>query len=512
LVQKFEDSLQQLSKKPMKRLIFKLIGNISLILLFLIHLSFSWNAITLLKNKKRGHSVVYSIRMEDGPEQLAPLINSGSISSQKLDVKPFFEALSTSDGFIHEYWQKKPFKVSSIFENMVQGFTMKDVAKEVEGGFLEAGRGTFIEGRTGWQMAAVGKPRGKTFEEAKMRVEDVEKALSERSGTVVFNSAGATIKTLAQVCRDTGEAMRLPVALNLYVTAAGQKTSAPPHTDKQDVFVFQTQGKKGWKVYAPPNPAEKLKVDPFQRGKGTDMLDLSTCGAPLIETVLQPGQVLYVPAGFPHTTDTVTDNDPGDDPSVHLTIGIDTHIWGLTFAHLREFALKKAGIRDKIDIQRLDARLYWNLQSSLPLGFLDNGAFERHKRYSETKAAIISDVVTRAIPLIRQCEPDRWADLNDQQLEEKLQLQSVSNRLIEHYEKICGLFNEMYDDTIHELTEVPMGLSVFRVKPYLEQLDQAMETLLKEYKVSAKIAPAQTIVADKGIKKGFGGSKIKRGQ
>lgn len=42
------------------------------------------------------------------------------------------------------------------------------------------------------------------------------------------------------------EALDIPVCLNLYLTAAGQKTSAPPHTDKQDVFVMQTQvGKCG---------------------------------------------------------------------------------------------------------------------------------------------------------------------------------------------------------------------------------------------------------------------------
>lgn len=46
---------------------------------------------------------------------------------------------------------------------------------------------------------------------------------------------------MAGVCLDVMEAMDIPVCLNLYVTAAGQKTSAPPHTDKQDVFVMQTQ-------------------------------------------------------------------------------------------------------------------------------------------------------------------------------------------------------------------------------------------------------------------------------
>lgn len=58
---------------------------------------------------------------------------------------------------------------------------------------------------------------------------------------VVVNSAGAYIRPLAGICLDVMEALDIPVCLNLYITAAGQKTSAPPHTDKQDVFVMQTQ-------------------------------------------------------------------------------------------------------------------------------------------------------------------------------------------------------------------------------------------------------------------------------
>jgi hypothetical protein len=121
-----------------------------------------------------------------------------------------------------------------------------------------AARGTFEEGRTGWRMAEVGKVRGKSFEEAKLQPADVKDALQKKSGTVVFNSCGASIPSLAGVCLDVLEAFGFPVALNLYLTNPGQRTSAPPHTDKQDVFVLQTQGRKRWRVYAPPAPGKKV--------------------------------------------------------------------------------------------------------------------------------------------------------------------------------------------------------------------------------------------------------------
>lgn len=39
-------------------------------------------------------------------------------------------------------------------------------------------------------MAQVSQPRGKSFEDAKLRFEDVQRALKEKSGTVCWNSLG----------------------------------------------------------------------------------------------------------------------------------------------------------------------------------------------------------------------------------------------------------------------------------------------------------------------------------
>lgn len=122
-------------------------------------------------------------------------------------------------------------------------------------------------------------------------------------GTVVVNSAGGFIPKLAEVCMETVNAIQLPVAINMYLTNPGQKTSAPPHTDKQDVFVLQTSGYKHWRVFAPPPPSTMPRADPFARGKVKDVLALQELDKePLIETTLGPGEFLYVPAGYPHTT------------------------------------------------------------------------------------------------------------------------------------------------------------------------------------------------------------------
>ncbi len=91
--------------------------------------------------------------------------------------------------------------------------------------------------------------------------------------------------------------------------------------------------------------------------------------------MLTPGQLLYMPAGFPHTTDTLNLGEPAPpaaaDDSVHLTIGIDTHIWGLDYLGARAGALKRAALPDQCTATKLPEEAHWKLMGIPPhLGFL----------------------------------------------------------------------------------------------------------------------------------------------
>jgi hypothetical protein len=144
-------------------------------------------------------------------------------------------------------------------QNVFKGwFDKGDLEKAVNDDFLDADRGS-TDNRKGWKVASVSEPRGNSFEDAKMLFEEVEAALEQ--GTVIFNSAGAHIPKLAGANLATTDATSLPCAINIYITAPGKKTSAPPHTDKQDVVVVQTLGKKHWRVYSPPDPSMKPMAD-----------------------------------------------------------------------------------------------------------------------------------------------------------------------------------------------------------------------------------------------------------
>ncbi|GMH58198.1 hypothetical protein TrRE_jg11179, partial [Triparma retinervis] len=232
-------------------------------------------------------------------------------------------------------------------------FTTSDLEMAVRADFLDAGQGTADKNK-GWKMRPVGTIRGKSFEDAKLSFDEVKASLEK--GTVIFNSAGAhiseTVAPATLAAQDGIGGGAAGVCCNLYVTRSGAATSAPPHTDKQDVVVIQTQGKKHWRVYSPPDPSHKPHVEAFARGKGDDDFPLHKLseqgGELLLDVILEKGDVLYVPARFPHTTDTV-EAEEGGDWSIHMTFGLDNHVWDLDYGTIRRMGLLKAGAADALE-------------------------------------------------------------------------------------------------------------------------------------------------------------------
>jgi hypothetical protein len=73
-------------------------------------------------------------------------------------LNPFL-ALARNPEFIQKYWQRNPFYCGTSLHNIADKYTMIDVQSAVSSNFLEAGRGTFQEMKTGWQMAQVSQVR-----------------------------------------------------------------------------------------------------------------------------------------------------------------------------------------------------------------------------------------------------------------------------------------------------------------------------------------------------------------
>jgi len=223
-------------------------------------------------------------------------------------------------------------------------------------------------------------------------------------GTLFFNGAGLDFPHLADLAASCQAALGLPSNVNIYITKPGREVSVSPHTDMQDVLVFQTSGRKRWRVWAPP--ARLRGKDPFGRGKNGDRIDGAELGEePLLDTWLEPGSVLYVPIGFPHATATVdaaegggpVGEDGGEgcadgDYSCHVTLNIDTYFYGICFATLRAIAAARAGSIDRVDPFHLGEKMHRRLFAPLPLGFLCPEAL-REDGYGEAFEAHVAKMI-----------------------------------------------------------------------------------------------------------------------
>lgn len=286
------------------------------------------------------------------------------------------------------------------------------------------------------------------------------------------------------------------------------RTSAPPHTDRQDVLVVQMEGAKRWRVFTPPTDGDvKPTADPFARGKGEDSLPLHTLlegtegrlGTELLlDVVTREGDVLFIPAGFPHTTDTVEESDDVDyDTSIHLTFNIDTHVWDLDNLSVRSVALKRSGGKDVLapqanryvgKVNQLPSDLRSRVTDALPLQFLDAAPSDNPGLADSIVAGL-----EKLCGAVNEAAGDGGSAVTSESLREALE------RIHSYGTSILDIHRDMYLAAIEEgrtreaeaamtahmgssskkamTPERMQRLSLFRVRPFFEQIDAAKKEL-----------------------------------
>jgi len=183
--------------------------------------------------------------------------------------------------------------------------TLRTLDAHVQSGFLSARRGAPCADY-GWETESFPMRSG------------TAKAL-ENKGTLILNGVAESMPECARCALAALDAFEAPASLNCYATGPQADVAAPPHADAQGVLVLQTCGSQRWRVWdARPFRASELNTK-LTAGKGSAL----TLGEPYLDVVLQEGDALYAPAGWPHATSTE------EDASVHLTLGLDHAIFGL---------------------------------------------------------------------------------------------------------------------------------------------------------------------------------------
>nr|WP_280790630.1 cupin domain-containing protein [Blastococcus sp. CT_GayMR20] len=148
-----------------------------------------------------------------------------------------------------------------------------------------------------------------------------------------------------QLAADLGH----PTQVNAYITPPSSRGFSP-HYDVHDVFVLQVAGEKHWTIHEPVL-RDPLRTQPWN-DRATQVAAAAE-GEPVIDAVLRPGDVLYLPRGFLHAATAL------GEISAHLTIGIHSVTrWGAA--------------ESALDLVRTLAAADPTLRGSLPLG-LDLG-------------------------------------------------------------------------------------------------------------------------------------------
>jgi bifunctional lysine-specific demethylase and histidyl-hydroxylase NO66 len=143
--------------------------------------------------------------------------------------------------------------------------------------------------------------------------DDKVAALFGDGATVVLQALHRTWPAVIDLCTRLGAELGHPVQANAYITPPSSRGFSA-HYDVHDVFVLQLAGRKHWTIHAPVLD-DPLRTQPWgQRGAAVAAAARDT--EPAIDTVLEPGDALYLPRGWLHAATAL------GEVSAHLTVGI----------------------------------------------------------------------------------------------------------------------------------------------------------------------------------------------
>jgi ribosomal protein L16 Arg81 hydroxylase len=216
--------------------------------------------------------------------------------------------------FFEQYWEKQPLHSrrteSGFYDNLL---TNRDVEAAISSGGL---RYPAIQlAKDGGFLPAEAFTRNiRSGDDIFTGVPNLDRIRAEyQSGATIslpaFHRAWQPLGALAAAIE---EEFDHPVHTNVYITP-GNANGFTPHYDTHEVFVLQIAGGKRWRIHEPPLslPHHSQPFDPRSY----------VSSAPLLEVDLTPGDLLYLPRGFVHTTAT------SDSLSLHVTLGITVYTW-----------------------------------------------------------------------------------------------------------------------------------------------------------------------------------------
>jgi len=160
--------------------------------------------------------------------------------------------------------------------------------------------------------------------------------------TVVLQGLHLTDPHLARFANNVALELDQPVQLNAYLSPAAAQ-GLDLHFDYHDVFVVQLEGTKRWRVWAPNDRTRQ----PIGGKHAIPRPTFDEVGDPLLDLVLEPGDVLYLPRGHPHVAETT------DRASAHLTVGLLAITWHRVIRRALDEEIAAGRLRGAIPLSTL---------------------------------------------------------------------------------------------------------------------------------------------------------------
>lgn len=135
--------------------------------------------------------------------------------------------------------------------------------------------------------------------------------LLAEGASVIYNRIESVSPPIRALCNEVARYTGASAIANGYISF-GDKETFGNHWDTHDVFAVQLIGRKRWLVYAPTYP--------LPLAGQTSLLHKHECPpTPVIDQILEAGDVLYIPRGWWHTA------VPLQEETFHVAIGTHPH-------------------------------------------------------------------------------------------------------------------------------------------------------------------------------------------
>lgn len=211
------------------------------------------------------------------------------------------------DQFLANNWHKKPVIIRQGFANFADPISPDEVAglameEDIDSRFVENSDGK-------WQ--------------AKHGPFDNFDNFPDTHSQLIVQAANhwhPGVRTLAQPFEKLPNWLLDDVMICLSMPEGG----VGPHIDQYDVFIIQGMGKRRWRV-GPKGDYEEANLHSGLRQ--------ITGFEPIIDEILYPGDILYIPPGFPHEGNTI-------DVSLSYSVGYRSYKQQELLSHFADFVLE----------------------------------------------------------------------------------------------------------------------------------------------------------------------------